>query len=47
VKDFGYTFDSDRWFTAMDVDLTKVKGGKAQAKQIREMMKKMGEKKAE
>lgn len=39
--DFGYTFKESRWFTAIDVDLSKVPGAKEQAAQVREMMKTM------
>ncbi|GJQ28211.1 MAG: hypothetical protein HBSAPP03_00950 [Phycisphaerae bacterium] len=39
--DFGYAYKESRWFTAIDVDLTAIPGGKAQAEQMREMMKMM------
>jgi hypothetical protein len=41
VADMNYTLDSVEWFTAIDLDLTKVPGAKAQSKQMRAMIKSM------
>jgi len=46
VRDFRYVFDADRWYTAVDVDLTSVPGAKTQAKQMRAMIKNMIEQQA-
>lgn len=43
-KDFGYKFQSDTWFTAMDLDLASMPGGQAQAGQMRRMIRQMIEK---
>lgn len=40
VEEFGYERSGEQWFTGMDLDLASVPGGVAQAKQMREMMKK-------
>jgi len=42
-KDFGYTFDEDKWFNAIDVDLTGQPAMAAQAKQMRAMVRRMAE----
>jgi hypothetical protein len=39
VNDFGYTAHSDLWFEAIDVDLTTQPGAKAQARQMRAMVR--------
>lgn len=41
VKDFGYTFESDKWFRAIEVDLTGNANAKMQAKQMRDMIDKL------
>ncbi|MBS0196037.1 MAG: type II secretion system protein GspG [Planctomycetes bacterium] len=41
TQDMGYTFSSDQWFTAIDLDLSKTPGGAAQAKQLRASVKTM------
>jgi len=43
TKDFGYTFSADQWFTAITLDLSSQPGAAAQAKQMREMIKRMAE----
>mgnify|MGYP000022015522 CR=1 FL=1 len=43
-KDFGYRFEKDAWFTAMDLDLASVPGGRKQADQMRRMIRQMIEK---
>ncbi len=39
--DFGYRFESERWFTAMDLDLSTVPGGAEQASAMRRMVRQM------
>jgi len=43
-KDFGYRFEKDTWFTAMDLDLASTPGGQKQAEQMRRMIRQMIEK---
>lgn len=45
TEDFGFEFVSDRWFTAIDVDLAKIPGAKAQSKRMREMVRGMSKQK--
>ena len=41
TADMGYRFTGDKWFNAVDLDLNRVPGGKAQAKQMRQMVARM------
>lgn len=41
LSEFGYTFTSDRWFTAITLDLSTQPGAMQQAKQVRQMLKDM------